>query len=253
MKRILYLCLLLIIPFFLQAEHGRNRLNGKWISPYFNKTIKVKVKRYEVKIRGLTSNGWTYFAPIRRNVFEDCSGNRIRINSIHDLVYINYHRGERIRFAKKGHNHHNHVCNSQCSIGNDYFGNFSHNSNYDDFYGYDNYGDDYNDDWNYGTWGNRDNRGNRNNRNRNKKEQGYFDDGLSGQYHVRELDEFITINRTRFGLKAKRGNGTWVEYTQNRNRKNEYVDKKGNKYLVRSENALTWKNRTGTTSLNLKK
>ena len=121
MKRMLYLCLLLVIPLILQADHGRKRLNGKWINPYFNKTIKVKVKRHEIKVKGLSRRGWTYFTPIRRNVFEDCNGNRIKIQNIHQLVYINRFRGERIRFIKKGHRHHNHTCNSRCAIGDDFF------------------------------------------------------------------------------------------------------------------------------------
>lgn len=249
MKRILYLSLLLVIPFLVQADHGRNRLNGKWVSLYFNKTIKVKVKRHEIKIKGLRGRGWTYFTPIRRNVFEDCSGNRIKVKSIHDMVYIDRYRGERIRFVKKGHRHHNHTCNSQCSIGDDYFGSFS---------GYNNYYDDYYEDDYYDNWGDRDrgkknNRGKRKNRNKLYSDDGFFGNSLNGKYHVREIDEYVTINRTRHGLKARKGNGNWIEYTQNRNRKNEYVDQNGNKYLVRSDNDLTWKNRNGTVSLNLKK
>lgn len=246
MKRMLYLCLLLVVPLILQADHGRKRLNGKWINPYFNKTIKVKVKRHEIKVKGLSRRGWTYFTPIRRNVFEDCNGNRIKIKNIHQLVYINRYRGERIRFTKKGHSHRNHTCNSRCAIGDDFF-TFSDHGNgtyydddYDDFYG-DFYGD---------SWGNRNNRRNRNNRH---GLDNFYHDSFNGQYHVRELDEYITITRTSYGLKAKRGNGNWVKYTQNRNRKNEYIDNKGNRYLVRSDGQLTWKNRNGTVSLNLKK
>jgi hypothetical protein len=144
------------------------------------------------------------------------------------------------------------VCNSQCSIGDDYFGSANgYNDNYDNHYGDDNY-----DDWDYGSRGSRNNRGNRkdrNDRNRNNSDIGFYDNELSGKYHVREIDEYVTINRTRYGLKAKRGKDNWIEYTQNRNRKNEYVDQNGNKYLVKSDDALTWKNRKGTISLNLKK
>lgn len=249
MKRMLYFSLLLVIPFFLQADHGRKRLNGKWISPYFNKTIKVKVKRHEIKVKGLSRRGWTYFTPIRRNVFEDCNGNRIKIKSIHDLVYVNRYRGERIRFVKKGHRHHNHTCNSHCAIGNDFF-TFHDNGN--GGYWDDGYWDD--DSWgNRNGRGNKNNRGNRNRRNNNHGDGGFYGDSFNGQYHVRELDEYITINRTNYGLKAKRGKGNWVKYTQNRNRKNEYIDNKGNKYLVRSDGQVVWKNRSGTVSLNLRK
>ena len=117
MKRMIYLSLLFVIPFFLHADHGRNRLNGKWISPYFDTQIRIKVKRHEIKVKGLSRRGWTYFTPVRRNVFEDCNGNRIRIRNIHELVYVNRYRGERIRFIKKGHRRNNHICNSTCSVG----------------------------------------------------------------------------------------------------------------------------------------
>ncbi len=249
MKRIMYLSLLLVIPFLLKADHRRDVLNGKWISPYFDTQIKIKVKRHEIKVKGLSRRGWTYFTPVRRNVFEDCSGNRLKFKNVHDLVYVNRYRGERIRFVKKGHNHHNHTCNSGCAIGNDYF-------NYSGYgqYSYDSYGDYGYNDWEYNDyddneWGYRNerrNRGERGNRN-------YSDSRFDGRYHVREIDEYVTLSRTRNGLKARRGNDDWVEYTQNRFRKNEYVDRKGNKYLVRPNGDITWKSKNGKVSLNLQK
>lgn len=244
MKRILYLSLLLVIPFFLHADHGRNRINGKWISPYFDTQIKIKVKRHELKVKGLSRRGWTYFIPVRRNVFEDCNGNQIRIKNIHDLVYINRYRGERIRFVKKGHNHHNHNCNSRCSIGEDYFSYQGQQNNYDNYYG-----DGYYDDWGYDD----NERGYRDRRNRGSQDRNYSNSRLDGRYHVREIDEYVTLNRTRNGIKAKRGNGNWVEYTQNRYRKNEYIDRQGNKYLVRSDGDITWKSKNGKISFNLQK
>ena len=267
MKRILYLSLLLVVPFFLHADHGRNKLNGKWISPYFDTEIKLKVKRHEVKVKGLSRNGWTIFTPVRRNVFEDCSGNRIKINSIHDLVYVNRYRGERIRFVKKGHNHHNHTCNSGCSIGDDYFS----YSNNNDYYGgggyndngyngnggnYNNGGSGYNgnggNDY-YNDWGNDDSWGYGNRKGDRYRTKDHLDNRFDGKYHVREINQYVTLNRTRNGLRAKRGNSQWVNYTQNRNRKNEYIDQKGNKYLMRSNGDITWKSRDGDVSLNLKK
>jgi len=241
MKRLIYLSLLLTIPFFLHAEHGRDRLSGKWISPYFDTQIRLKINRHEIRVKGLSRRGWTYFTPIRRNVFEDCSGNTIRINNVHDLVYINRYRGERIRFVKKGHIHRNHTCNSRCAVGNDYFS-YSQYSGYGDSYYYDDYNNRSNEGW-----------GDRRENNRNDAINNYSNSRLNGRYHVREIDDYVTLNKTRYGLKAKRGNDNWVEYTQNRNRKNEYVDNRGNKYLVRSDSEITWKSRDGKVSLNLKK
>ena len=244
MKRIVYLSLLLALPFLLHADNrGRNRLNGKWISPYYNTQIKIRVKRHEIKVRGLSRRGWTYFTPIRRNVFEDCRGNRIRLKNIHELVYVNRFRGERIRFVKRGHRNHNHVCNSRCNIDHDFFA-------YPDYDGWGHgQGDGYYEDWGYGD-GFRD-RGRNENRNRN----GSFSSNnrMDGEYFVRELDEYVTINSTRNGLRAKRKDGKWVNYSQNRYRKNEYVDKNGNKYLVRSDGDITWKSKNGNISLNLQK
>ena len=115
MKRILHFSLLLLVPFLLNADHGRDRLNGKWISPYFDKQIRLKVKRHEIKIKGIDHRGWTIFQPIGRNRFEDCDGNTVRINNIHDMLYRSI-CGERIKFVKKGHIHHNHLCNNSCNI-----------------------------------------------------------------------------------------------------------------------------------------
>lgn len=246
MKRIMYLCLLIAIPFLIHADHGRNQLNGRWISPYFNKQIKVKVKRNEIRVKGLSNRRWTSFTAIRWNVFEDCDGNRIKINNIHDLVYINRYLGKHIHFVKKGHIHQNHVCNARCSIRYDYFS--PHGNGFNNTFE-----DNYFDDWDDDSWGNFGGRKNKGSFDQEDRKFRFNNNGFSGKYHVREIDEYITIKRTNSGLKAKRGNGNWINYKQNRNRKNEYIDSKGNKYLVRSENEITWKNKNGTVSLNLKK
>ncbi|MEM9545298.1 MAG: hypothetical protein AAGA77_04960 [Bacteroidota bacterium] len=241
MKRIFYLSLLLVLPFLLHANHGRSQLNGRWISPYFDTQIKIRVKRQHIRVKGLTRRGWTNFQSIRRNVFEDCSGNRIRFKNVHELVYINRFRGERIRFVKKGHRHLNHTCNVSCSLGNDNFGYTGPYDSYSENYG-GNYADDYGYDDYSGFGGGRSNRDREINSSR-----------IDGRYLVREIDEYVTLKRTRNGLRARKGSEKWVAYTQNRYRKNEYTDKKGNKYLVRSDGSITWKSKNGKVSLNLQK
>lgn len=249
MKRILHLSLLLIVPFLLHADHGRDRLNGKWLSPYFDKEIKLRVKRHEIKVKGLNHRGWTTFVPVRRNLFEDCEGNTVKINNIHDLVYRSS-CGERITFVKKGHLHHNHTCSAGCSIDNDYFlYDDGYNDSYDDYYGeYSGY-DDY-----YGSADNsneyRYNRRDRRNRNRRLSSTR---NRIDGRYFVRELDEYVILENTRNGLKAKKRNGDWVTYSQNRNRKNEYIDDRGNKYLIRRDGSITWSNRDRSKFMNLER
>jgi len=250
MKRIIYLSLLLVIPFLVHADHGRDRLNGKWISPFHGNTIKLRVKRNKIRVKNLVRRGWTNFRPSYRGTFEDRNGNSIRINNVHELIYRSSCGRERIRFVKKGHVHHNHVCSASCEIGQDYFdfidGCSSDYSSNDNYYndGYGSYNDRYN---NYDRYGNYDEYGGRwseRNSDRNSRR-------LNGEYFVREINEYVSVQSTRNGLRAKRGNRDWVNYRQNRYRKNEYIDDNGNKYLIRSNGDLTWKNNRGTVSLNL--
>jgi hypothetical protein len=255
MKRIIYLSLLLVMPFMVSADHGRDRINGKWISPFHGTVIKVKVKRNKVLVKNLTSNGWITFRPSRRGKFVDRYGNTIRIKNVHELLYRGSCGTERIRFVKEGHIHHNHLCNSNCGIGDDYFSYEGDYGNYDNDYGnYDNdYGNnsDYGGGYYYSGYTNNGNN-NRNNRwsNRNEKKS---NKRLSGKYFVREINEYVVIEDTRNGLKARRGNRDWVNYRQNRYRKNEYLDPKRNKYQVRSDGSIFWKNKSGSISLNLTK
>ena len=247
MTRIIYLSLLLVIPFLASAEHGRDILNGKWISPFHRTEIKVKVKRNEVRIKNLTKRGWTSFRPVDRGMFTDRVGNTIRLKNVHELTYRSNCGSDRIRFVKKGHIHHNHVCTNSCRLGYDYF---SHTDNYNnhgnDGYGnhseYNRYGDDY-----YGYNHDRDDRwSSQENRTSNNRR-------LNGKYFVREIDEYIIIEDTRDGLRAKRGNKDWVNYKQNKYRKNEYIDNRGNRYLIRTDRSITWRNKSGSISLNLAK
>lgn len=253
MKRIIYLSLLLVIPFLVTADHVRDRINGKWISPFHGKVIKVKVKRHEVRIKNLTRNGWSTFRPTRRGKFIDRHGNSIRIKNVHELTYRSNCGDQRIRFVKKGHVHHNHVCNSACGINREYFtyqngdniynheyGNYSSNDSYDDYENND-YGR------NSGYTNNQEDRWSNRNDNRSNSQR------LQGRYFVREINEYVIIEDTRYGIRAKRGNREWVNYRQNRNRKNEYLDSKGNRYNVRSDKSLYWKNKSGSISLNLTK
>lgn len=246
MRRLFYLSLLLIIPFLVHADHGRKKLNGKWISPFHGKEIKLKVKRNEIRIKNLTRRGWSTFLPSYRGTFEDHVGNTVRIKNIHELVYRSSCGGERIRFVKKEHRHHNHNCNTSCGIENDFF---SYNDGYygghREFYNEDEY---YSNNANSGYENHDDYGGRWSQRNDLRNSQ-----NIGGRYFVREIDEYITIQDTSNGIRAKRGNREWVHYRQNRYRKNEFIDDKGNSYLLRSNGGLKWKNKRGTVSLNLYK
>jgi len=233
MKRIVQLSLLLLIPFLLQADHRRNSLNGRWINPYLDHQIRLKVRQNHIRVRGLSQRGWVNFLPIRRNVFEDRNGNQIRIRSTHNLVFINRLRGKRIQFVKKGHRRQHHICSAACSVD----GFFDYSNRYYDVYGLDNH---HTGDWSYPY-----------------SDLGYPDGStkhrLDGQYHVREIDEYVQIDKTHLGLRARRKNQPWVEYTQNKLRKNEYIDRRGNRYIVRADGEMTWRSKDGEVILNLKK
>jgi len=242
MRRIIYLSLLLVIPFLVKADHGRNSLNGKWISPFHGSQIKLKVKRSKIRVKNLTRRGWTTFRPAQRGTFYDQDGNMIRLRNRHELIYRSNCSSNRVRFVKKGHNHHNHNCSSACSIGYDFF-DYDERNQADDYYG--NFDDN---GWNqqYDDYGY--------NRNRNTYQSADIrgtSSRIDGKYYVREIDEVVVIRRTNDGLRAKRGNRDWVYYRQNRLRKNEYVDISGNTYLVRSDGSVRWRSRSGKVTLNL--
>ena len=241
MTRIIYLSLLLVVPFFVTADHSRDRLNGKWISPFYENVIKVKVNLNKVRIKNLTYKGWTTFRPARHGNFVDRSGNSIKIKNIHELIYRSNCGDEIIRFVKKGHVHHNHVSNSNCGLGQGYF------SYQDDFRDYGDNGNNNNNGDSYyysGYTNNRDDRWPiRNVERRNRS--------IEGKYFVREINDYVVIKNTIYGLKARKGNHDWVTYRQNRYRINEYIDSKGNKYHVRSDGSIFWKSKSGFISLNL--
>ena len=237
MRDILYLSLMLLLPSFLIANHGRDQLNGKWISPYHGQQIKLKVKRNRIRVKNLTSRNWSTFRPTRTGLFVDRNGNRIRIQNVHELIFRSSCGTERITFVKNDHNHHNHFCTDRCTFENAHF-------SYRDVVPYEEYQN--HTDQRYNEVYDRNDRWyNRSGQNSNGQ--------LSGRYYVREIDEYVTIEGTRDGLRARRGDRDWVTYRQNRNRKNEYVDTDGNRYLVKSEGRIVWKNRTGTVTLNFSK
>jgi len=52
MKRIIYLSLLLVIPFLLKADgYDRQLLNGKWFNPDNGDRIRLKVKRSSIRVK----------------------------------------------------------------------------------------------------------------------------------------------------------------------------------------------------------
>jgi len=240
MKRIFYLSLLLVIPFLASADHVGEFLEGRWINPYFGEQIKIKTKRNYIRVKGLPrQRGYQDFRPIRRGVFEDHFGNRLYVESQHEVDYVDRYTRDRITFLKRGFHEH-HVCNSACRNG---YG--SYNDGY-----YNNHPDR-----------NYDRNRNRNNRNRNHDRYddrsyngyGYNNLGINGRYFVRELDEYVVIEKTHRGLRAQRKGEKWVEFTQNEIRKNEYIDREGNKYNVRLDGSMYWTSKSGKTTFNLSK
>jgi hypothetical protein len=233
MKRIIYLSLLFAIPFLASAEHRRSYLNGKWINPYHGQQIKLKVKHNRIRVKNLASRGWETFRIQNNGLFVDKFGNTIRIRNIHELTFRSNYGRERIRFVKKEHVLHNHQCGPRCSIDGSF------------------YIDELNDVYRY----DRNNRSNDYYSNSRRSERDIIrpNRGIRGRYFIRELDEYVTLEDTRDGLRARRGNQDWINYKQNRNRKNEFLDRNGNKYRLKSDGRIVWKNRSETVTLNLSK
>ena len=88
-------------------------------------------------------------------------------------------------------------------------------------------GNNYNNDYNYDSYS-RDNN--------NRRDIDY----LSGEYFAREIDQYISINRTAEGLRARIGNGKWVSFRQSATNSDQYVDHRGNTYRLRNDGSLRY-------------
>jgi|GEM_PF-6800208 len=242
MKRIIYLSLLLVIPFLLKADgYDRQLLNGKWFNPDNGDRIRLKVKRSSIRVKNLTRRDWVKFRKVGRRKFMDRAGNTIKLKNRHKLVFRSACGNRRHVFFKKNSYHQGHTCGQGCGFdqgnhGTSYYSHTDYGDDYGGYYSDRNYGNDRQSEY-YNSWS-YDERDARND--------------LSGQYYVREIDETVVIRMTNTGLKAKR-NGKWVQYNQNRYRKNEYKDLRGNTYHVRNDRSLVWRSRNGDVKLNLRK
>jgi len=224
MIRLLHIIILALIPILLigsqPSENYKDRLEGRWFETWNGHEIKVKEKRYGLKIKGINGHRkWTKFDHVRNNKFRDCDNNLIRIHSSNFLTYVSscgrykseYRRGNSGR-------HNNYFGHSQCLNPS-----VSYEEEYIEYYQPRTY--------------------ERQDRNLSRRER----------FHVRELDEYIDIEFTSYGLRARRSERDWVEYKQNRYRKNEFKDHRGNRYIRLDDRTFRWKNKHGDRSLILSK
>ena len=71
------------------------------------------------------------------------------------------------------------------------------------------------------------------------------------RYYVRELDEYVQIQQTATGLRARRVGGKWITYRQHQWKPTESVDANGNVYRRLPGGDLKWFSRDGLVSYSL--
>ncbi len=274
MKRILQLMVLVLLPYLAKADHRHSPLNGYWYNSTHHISVRLHAKRTYIKVKGLRRTffrRWLIYRPIDYNVFKNRYGDIIILKSLHHFVFIDFRNGSRLHFIRKGFFHHH--CTSACHIGYDYFeydtygdyGSCGHYGGWDESdewgypYGYDGeYGTSWYDNEYDTSWYDDDDyvyRGKKNNN--HPKRQNYKkrqkSASFGGQYYVREIDEYVTLIPTQEGLKARRKNGEWVKYKRSGKDRNNYVDSKGNKYVIDSPKNIKWIGKSGEVILNLSK
>jgi len=159
MKRILYLSLLLVIPFLAKADgYDRALLNGRWINPDNGDRIRLKTKRSSIKVKNLTRRDWVKFRKVGRRTFMDRQGNTIKLRNRHKLVFRSACGTRRHVFFKNDGYHRGHTCDHACGFGHGnygttYYGERDYGDDYGGYYSDRNYGDgqqsEYHSSWSY--------------------------------------------------------------------------------------------------------
>lgn len=103
MRHWIILLIALSTPFLASATHFDD-LAGYWDNFETQKTIKIKCKRYGIKIKGLYRRGrWTKFRQYDLGRYQDDSGNEIRVRNAYSIEFINRYSGHIVPFVRQGY------------------------------------------------------------------------------------------------------------------------------------------------------
>jgi len=133
MRILLYTLALAVLPILAQANSIERSLEGTWINNQTQTTMRVRAKRYGLKIKGLfRRNRTTKFRRSGNGRYIDNRGNELFIKGRNRLVLINRNNGQRLRFNRPV------VCGNEYRYGPQYFDRYYQDQYYnsgDRYYG----------------------------------------------------------------------------------------------------------------------
>lgn len=222
MKNLILLLGLLMTPFIGSANFSLD--DGKYFNHSTSTKVRINCKSNSIKAKGLISYDWTKFRNCGRREFVDRRGNTIRITGRNTFEFrargrtrvLIFHRDNWIDRIE--HRIFNEPCTSACAAGcTIHHGGHS------------------------GTYEN----------------HGYSADSrdLEGVWATSRFDSDVIIERTNEGLRAKLigSKREWTYYRQDSYDKKEYIDNRGNRYVLRSSRELVWYPKEGGSPIELRR
>ena len=228
MKHLILLLGFLIGPFTASANFSLD--DGKYYNHAIEKKVRINCKSNSIKAKGLVNYDWTKFRHRGHREFVDRRGNSIRIIGRNTFEFrargrnhvVVFHRDRLVDRIE--HEIFNNGCSSSCATNcTIHHGHPSHGGHSGD-YGYSN--------------------------------GGHIDGrGLEGVWATSKFDDDVIIERTNEGLRAKLlgSSRDWTYYRQDSYDKKEYIDNRGNRYVVRSSREMVWYPKQGGSPVVLKR
>lgn len=204
MRTFTFLLSLLLINTAISAGNPpqHRRLDGSWYHSGSDNWIEIRDEGRYISVMGLPPQGKArIFEQEWKGIYLDKKGNKITLENRNTLLYNHRKSGHIIEF----HRHDQHQSGAHGHWNNNSPGTY-----------YDHPSKDY-EDHNY--------------------KDGDF---IEGSW-IADKSIVIAMVKTRDGLKAKySGTTRWVSYQADNNRKDEFVDDKGNRYVFHSHTSATW-------------
>ena len=197
------LSLLLIKTAILAGDPPQHRrLEGSWYHGGSDNWIEIRDEGRYISVMGLPPQGKArIFEQEWKGVYLDKKGNKITLENRNTLLYNHRKSGHNIEFHRRDHQH---------SGTNGHWRDNTHGS--------------YND-----------------HPSNTYQNQHYEDDTYIEGSWAADKSIIIAIVKTRDGLKAKySGTTRWVSYQAVNNRRDEFVDDNGNRYIFHNNTSATW-------------
>lgn len=244
MRLLIYTFALAILPVMAEANHTERDLEGYWENLNTHTIIKVDVKPYELRIKGIYNRRKsTRFTKNRRGQYIDSRGNELIIRSRSSIIFRNRHNGLNTRFTRPAqYRRRNHHTNGYTTKRYNQYGEGSYSNRH--LYSQDD-----------GYYSQRYDREEQNPKDRNPSQSPSYHNPLS--YSPDRIDDTrlknlegtwrnqgsnskkVIIVSTRDGIKVKdTSNDQWHRYKLSTDRKS-LIDDKGNLYQVDAQ-SMYW-------------